>query len=98
MSVRELPTIFYTRTQEYLRGNASGTIVKVSYESLTPEDEAFDREDQDPEWFYIVRFVWQICGTAYTGPPATPPSRNIGALAPTGGLVAGHEPRGRGGG
>ena len=40
--VRELPTIFYTRTQEYLRGK-TGTIAKVSYESPTPEDEAFDR-------------------------------------------------------
>lgn len=60
--VRELPTIFYTRTQEYLRGKA-GKVVKVSYESLAPEDEAFDRDDQQPEWFYIVRFkmtdLWQ---------------------------------------
>jgi hypothetical protein len=60
--VRELPTLFYTRTQEYVRG-AGGTVVKVSYESLAPEDEAFDRHDQKTEWFYIVRFrmadLWQ---------------------------------------
>jgi thiocyanate hydrolase subunit beta len=60
--VRELPTIFYTRTQEYLRGKP-GTIAEVSYESLVPEDEAFDREEQMPQWFYIVRFnmtdVWE---------------------------------------
>ena len=66
--VRELPTIFYTRTQEYLRG-ASGTVAKVSYESLAPEDEAFDREDQHSEWFYIVRFRMADLWTAYTGPP-----------------------------
>lgn len=60
--VRDLPTIFYTRTQEYLRGKP-GTVVEVSYESLVPEDEAFDREEQKPQWFYIVRFnmtdVWE---------------------------------------
>jgi hypothetical protein len=66
--VRELPTLFYTRTQEYVRG-VRGTIVKVSYESLAPEDEAFDRHDQKPEWFYIVRFrmadLWEpYAGTA----------------------------------
>jgi thiocyanate hydrolase subunit alpha/thiocyanate hydrolase subunit beta len=53
--VRGLPTSFYTRTQEYVR-DARGTVVKASYESLAPEDEAFDRHDQEPEWFYIVRF------------------------------------------
>jgi hypothetical protein len=60
--VRALPTLFYTRTQEYVRGVA-GTVVRVSYESLAPEDEAFDRHDQPAEWFYIVRFrmadLWQ---------------------------------------
>jgi thiocyanate hydrolase subunit beta len=66
--VRELPTVFYTRTQEYVRG-VRGTVVKVSYESLAPEDEAFDRHDQKPEWFYIVRFrmadLWEdYAGTA----------------------------------
>jgi hypothetical protein len=61
-----LPTIFYTRTQEYLRGKR-GTVAKVSYESLAPEDEAFDREDQEPEWFYIVRFRMADLWEAYTG-------------------------------
>ena len=41
--VRDLPTVFYTRTQEYVRG-VRGTVVKVAYESPAPEDEAFDRE------------------------------------------------------
>lgn len=66
--VRDLPAIFYTRTQEYLRG-APGTIVKVTYESPAPEDEAFDREDQRPEWFYIVRFAMTDLWEGYTGCP-----------------------------
>ena len=66
--VRELPTIFYTRTQEYLRGK-TGTIAKVSYESPTPEDEAFDREDQPPRWFYIVRFKMADLWEPYAGCP-----------------------------
>jgi hypothetical protein len=65
--VRDLPTIFYTRTQEYLRG-ATGTVVKASYESPAPEDEAFDRDDQPPEWFYIVRFTMADLWEGYTGP------------------------------
>ena len=67
--VRDLPTIFYTRTQEYLRGKP-GTVVKVSYESLASEDEAFDREDQKPEWFYIVRFRMTDLWEPYTGSPS----------------------------
>jgi thiocyanate hydrolase subunit alpha/thiocyanate hydrolase subunit beta len=65
--VREMPTLFYTRTQEYLRG-VPGTVVKVSYESLAAEDEAWSREDQKPEWFYIVRFKMADLWGAYTGP------------------------------
>jgi hypothetical protein len=65
--VRGLPTVFYTRTQEYVRG-ARGTVVKVSYESLAPEDEAFERDDQAPEWFYIVRFRMADLWDSYAGP------------------------------
>jgi hypothetical protein len=65
--VRALPTIFYTRTQEYVRGVA-GTVVSVSYESVAPEDEAFDREDQSPEWFYMVRFGMADLWDSYAGP------------------------------
>ncbi|STZ74269.1 thiocyanate hydrolase subunit beta [Mycolicibacterium fortuitum] len=64
--VRDLPTIFYTRTQEYLRGKP-GTIAEVSYESLVPEDEAFDREEQKPQWFYIVRFNMTDVWDPYAG-------------------------------
>jgi hypothetical protein len=64
--VRDLPTVFYTRTQEYVRG-VVGTVARVSYESLAPEDEAFDRHDQEPEWFYIVRFRMVDLWEPYAG-------------------------------
>jgi hypothetical protein len=64
--VRGLPTVFYTRTQEYVRG-VRGTVVKVSYESIAPEDEAFERHDQKPEWFYIVRFRMADLWEPYAG-------------------------------
>lgn len=64
--VRELPALFYTRTQEYLRG-AQGEIAAVSYESVAAEDEAWDRHDQRPEWFYIVRFGMSQLWHGYTG-------------------------------
>jgi hypothetical protein len=65
--VRELPALFYTRTQEYVRG-AKGEIAAVAYESLAPEDEAWDRHDQKPEWFYIVQFNLAQLWHGYTGP------------------------------
>jgi thiocyanate hydrolase subunit alpha/thiocyanate hydrolase subunit beta len=64
--VRDLPTLFYTRTQEYVRG-VRGTVVKVSYESLAAEDEAFERHDQKPEWFYMVRFRMADLWGPYAG-------------------------------
>jgi hypothetical protein len=64
--VRDLPTVFYTRTQEYVRG-VLGTVVNVSYESLAAEDEAFERDDQQPEWFYIVRFRMADLWEPYAG-------------------------------
>jgi hypothetical protein len=65
--VRELPMLFYTRTQEYVRG-ATGKIATVAYESPAAEDEAFDAPDQRPEWFYIVRFNLSELWHGYTGP------------------------------
>jgi hypothetical protein len=65
--VRELPVLFYTRTQEYLRG-ATGEIAVVSYESPAAEDETWDGPDQKPEWFYIVRFNLSELWHGYTGP------------------------------
>jgi hypothetical protein len=65
--VRELPVLFYTRTQEYVRG-AKGEIAVVSYESPAAEDETWDGPDQKPEWFYIVRFNLSELWHGYTGP------------------------------
>jgi thiocyanate hydrolase subunit beta len=53
--VKDLPNLFYTRTQMYVRG-VSGTIAARTYEDLIPEDEAWNRDDAQPEQFYIVRF------------------------------------------
>lgn len=64
--VRELPALFYTRTPEYVRG-ATGEIATVAYESLAAEDEALERIDQKPEWFYIVRFNLAALWHGYTG-------------------------------
>jgi hypothetical protein len=65
--VRDLPVLFYTRTQEYVRG-ATGEIARVSYESPAAEDETWDGPDQKPEWFYIVRFNLSELWHGYTGP------------------------------
>jgi hypothetical protein len=66
VKVRELPSMFYTRTPEYCRG-ATGVIAEATYESPAPEDEAWDREDAPAEWFYIVRFKQSELWDMYTG-------------------------------
>jgi thiocyanate hydrolase subunit beta len=53
--VKDLPNLFYSRTQMFVRG-VTGVIAARSYQSLTPEDEAWNRDDGQPEQFYIVRF------------------------------------------
>ena len=53
--VKDLPNLFYTRTQMFVRG-VSGTIAARTYEDLIPEDEAWNRDDAQREPFYIVRF------------------------------------------
>ena len=53
--VKDLPNLFYTRTQMYVRG-VTGTIAARTCEDLIPEDEAWNRDDARPEQFYIVRF------------------------------------------
>jgi nitrile hydratase beta subunit-like protein len=52
--VRDMPNIFYTRTQNYARG-VTGTIAACTYKDLIPEDEAFDYDGR-LEQYYIVRF------------------------------------------
>jgi thiocyanate hydrolase subunit beta len=53
--VKDLPNLFYTRTQMFVRG-ASGTIAARTYEDLIPEDEAWNRDVAQREQFYIIRF------------------------------------------
>jgi hypothetical protein len=53
--VKDLPNLFYSRTQMYVRG-VRGTIAARTYEDLLPEDEAWNRDDAQPEQYYIVRF------------------------------------------
>ncbi|AMT71202.1 SH3-like domain-containing protein [Mycobacteroides immunogenum] len=67
--VREWQALFYTRTQEYLRG-VTGEIATVAYESPAAEDEGFDYEainSPRPEWFYIVRFKMVDLWPEYSG-------------------------------
>jgi thiocyanate hydrolase subunit beta len=52
--VRNMPFMFYTRTQMYTRG-VVGTIASLTYKDLIPEDEAFNM-DGSLEQYYIVRF------------------------------------------
>ena len=52
--VRDMPNIFYTRAQNYVRG-VIGTIAACTYKDLIPEDEAFNYDGR-PEQYYIVRF------------------------------------------
>jgi hypothetical protein len=53
--VKDLPNLFYTRTQMYVRG-VSGTIAARTYPDLTPEDEAWNRDNDRQQQYYIVRF------------------------------------------
>jgi hypothetical protein len=52
--VKDLPNLFYSRTQMYVRG-VVGTIVACTYQDVIPEDEAFNRDGR-LEQYYIVRF------------------------------------------
>ena len=52
--VKDLPDLFYTRTQTYTRG-ATAVVVRLVYESPSAEDEAWDNTD-NVEWFYSLVF------------------------------------------
>ncbi len=52
--VKDLPNLFYTRTQTYVRG-VVGTVAACTYKDIIPEDEAFNRDGR-LEQYYIVRF------------------------------------------
>ena len=53
--VKDAPNLFYSRTQMYVRG-VTGTIAFRFYQTFAPEDEAWNRDDTQPQQFYIVRF------------------------------------------
>jgi len=52
--VKDMPYLFYTRSQMYTRG-VVGTIAACTYQDLIPEEEAFNLDGQ-VEQYYIVRF------------------------------------------
>jgi len=52
--VRDMPYMFYTRSQLYTRG-VVGTIAALTYKDLIPEEEAFNFDGRI-EQYYIVRF------------------------------------------
>jgi len=52
--VKDLPNLFYSRTQMYVRG-VVGTIAACTYQDVIPEDEAFNRDGR-LEQYYIIRF------------------------------------------
>lgn len=52
--IRDLPDIFYTRTQGYVRG-AEAVVAELVYESPPAEDESWDNTE-NVEWFYSLVF------------------------------------------
>lgn len=52
--VKDLPDIFYNRTQIYTRG-APATVAELVYESPAAEDEAWDNTEK-VVWFYSLVF------------------------------------------
>jgi hypothetical protein len=53
--VKELPNLYYSRTQMYVRG-VTGTVAVCTYTDLLPENEAWNREDAPYEQYYVIRF------------------------------------------
>lgn len=53
--VKDLPDLFYTRTQRYTRGSLA-TVSAVVYESPPAENEAWDNTEY-VEWFYSLVFL-----------------------------------------
>ena len=54
VQVRDMPNMFYTRTQNYVRA-VTGAIAACTYKDLIPEDEAFNYDGRI-EQYYIIRF------------------------------------------
>jgi len=51
--VKDLPNLFYTRTQMYAR-SVVGTIAACTYKDIIPEDEAFNRDGQLEQYYRAV--------------------------------------------
>jgi hypothetical protein len=64
--VRDLPSLFHTRTQGYTRGR-TGVVVLLRPEWVIPEDEAWGRTEGRREPFYMVRFVQRDLWPDYGG-------------------------------
>src|SRR5271169_6158617 len=69
VTVKDLPAIFYSRTQKFARG-VTGTVAMLTYPDLTPADEAFNHEASQ-EQYYIVRFKQQDLWEGYPYPNDT---------------------------
>ena len=67
--VKDMPNLFYTRTQMYVRGIV-GTVAACTYKDIPPEDEAFNRDGR-LEQYYIVRFRQQDLWPEYAFPNDT---------------------------
>lgn len=67
--IRDLPDLFYTRTQAYTRG-AEATISRLVYESPAAEDESWDNTE-NVEWFYSLVFdmgeLWSNYPDVFSG-------------------------------
>lgn len=66
--VKDLPDLFYTRTQVYTRGSV-GRVSAVVYESPPAENEAWDNTEY-VEWFYSLIFqcrdLWPEYSSAFS--------------------------------
>ena len=67
VKIRDLPDVFYTRTQAYTRG-CEATVVRLVYETPPAEDEAWDNTE-NVEWMYSLLFkqkdLWPEYADAY---------------------------------
>ena len=67
--IKDLPDLFYTRTQGYTRG-AEATVARLVYESPPAEDESWDNTE-NVEWFYSLVFdmkeLWPDYPGAFSG-------------------------------
>lgn len=67
--IKDLPDLFYTRTQAYTRG-AVATVSRLVYESPPAEDESWDNTE-NVEWFYSLVFdmgeLWSNYPDVFSG-------------------------------